>query len=262
MSGRNRPELLAPAGSMEGLKAAVNNGCDAVYLGGKAYSARQFAENFGLEQMEEACDYCHLRGVRLYVTVNTLYKDAELEGFVNYIAALYEMGIDALIIQDIGAAKLVKEHFPDFPLHASTQMTISSLADVEYWKNQGFEKVVLSRELNLDEIKEITDHTDVEIETFIHGALCVSYSGQCVMSSILGGRSGNRGRCAQTCRLPYTLYQGADKKEEGYLLSPKDIQSVSILPQLIEAGIASLKIEGRMKILNMWQAWLVFIENT
>ncbi|MBQ3031773.1 MAG: U32 family peptidase, partial [Anaerotignum sp.] len=157
------------------------------------------------------------------------------------------MGVDALIMQDAGAAKLVKEHFPDFPLHASTQMTCNSLADVKYWESQGFNKIVLSRELSIEEIKHITENVDAEIETFVHGALCVCYSGQCIMSSILGGRSGNRGRCAQTCRLPYTLYRSTENMAEGHLLSPKDIMTVNILPELIEAGIASLKIEGRMK---------------
>lgn len=247
MSVTMKPELLSPAGSMDSLKAAVNSGCDAVYLGGKQFSARQYAGNFDLQELENACDYCHLRGVKVYVTVNTLYKDEELKGFLEYIKHLYEMGVDALIMQDAGAAKLVKEHFPDFPLHASTQMTCNSLADVKYWESQGFDKIVLSRELSVEEIKHITENVETEIETFVHGALCVCYSGQCIMSSILGGRSGNRGRCAQTCRLPYTLYKGYDNIEEGYLLSPKDVMTVNILPQLIEAGIASLKIEGRMK---------------
>ncbi|MDO4530828.1 MAG: DUF3656 domain-containing protein [Bacillota bacterium] len=242
-----KPELLSPAGSMDSLRAAVNSGCDAVYLGGKQFSARQYAGNFDLQELEDACDYCHLRGVKVYVTVNTVYKDEELKGFLSYIRNLYEMGVDALIMQDAGAAKLVKEHFPDFPLHASTQMTCNSLADVKYWEGQGFDKIVLSRELSIEEIRNITENVDAEIETFVHGALCVCYSGQCIMSSILGGRSGNRGRCAQTCRLPYTLYKGYENMEEGYLLSPKDVMAVEILPELIEAGIASLKIEGRMK---------------
>lgn len=247
MSVMKKPELLSPAGSMDSLKAAVNCGCDAVYLGGKQFSARQYAGNFSLEELEAACDYCHLRGVKVYVTVNTIYKNEELKGFLAYIQRLYEMGVDALILQDVGAAKLVREHFPDFSLHASTQMTCNSLADVRYWESQGFDKIVLSRELSIEEIRTITEAVDAEIETFVHGALCVCYSGQCIMSSMLGGRSGNRGRCAQTCRLPYTLYQGYDPKAEGYLLSPKDVMTVQILPQLIEAGIASLKIEGRMK---------------
>jgi len=242
-----KPELLSPAGSMDSLRAAVNSGCDAVYLGGKKFGARAYAGNFDLKELEEACDYCHLRGVKVYVTVNTVYKDEELKEFLVYIKDLYEMGVDALIMQDAGAAKLVKEHFPDFPLHASTQMTCNSLADVKYWESQGFDKIVLSRELSIEEIKHITENVDAEIETFVHGALCVCYSGQCIMSSILGGRSGNRGRCAQTCRLPYTLYRSTENMAEGHLLSPKDIMTVNILPELIEAGIASLKIEGRMK---------------
>lgn len=247
MTMKRKPELLAPAGSMESLKAAVNNGCDAVYLGGKSFSARQSAGNFSLEELEEACDYCHLRGVKVYVTVNTLYKEKEMADFLAFVGKLYVMGVDALILQDIGAAKAVKEQYPDFMLHASTQMTANSLADVKCWEEMGFSKIVLSRELSVDEIQEVVENAEAEIETFIHGALCVSYSGQCIMSSMLGGRSGNRGRCAQTCRLPYTLYKGSNKMAEGYLLSPKDVQTVTILPQLIEAGIASLKIEGRMK---------------
>lgn len=242
-----KPELLSPAGSMDSLRAAVNSGCDAVYLGGKQFSARAYAGNFDLQELEDACDYCHLRGVKVYVTVNTVYKDEELKDFLKYIRSLYEMGVDALIMQDAGAAKLVKEHFPDFPLHASTQMTCNSLADVKYWESQGFHKIVLSRELSIEEIRNITENVEAEIETFVHGALCVCYSGQCIMSSILGGRSGNRGRCAQTCRLPYTLYKSYEKIEEGHLLSPKDVMTVEILPELIEAGVASLKIEGRMK---------------
>ncbi len=247
MTFGNKPELLAPAGSMESLKAAVQNGCNAVYLGGKMFSARQYAGNFSLEELEEACDYCHLRGVKVYVTVNTVYKDKELPDFLTFIEKLYRMGVDALIMQDTGAAQLVREHFPDFSLHASTQMTANSLADVNYWQKQGFDKVVLSRELTLEEIRHIIEHTEAEVETFIHGALCVCYSGQCIMSSMLGGRSGNRGRCAQTCRLPYTLYRGTEEVAKGHLLSPKDVATISILPQLIDAGIASLKIEGRMK---------------
>jgi len=247
MSEKRKIELLSPAGSMEGLKAAVNNGCDAVYLGGKSFSARQYAGNFSLKELEEACDYCHLRGIDLYVTVNTLYKDAELDAFMEYIAKLYVMGVDALIVQDIGAVRMIRRAFPDFLIHASTQMTANSLADVKYWEEEGVTKVVLSRELSLKEIKEITDACEAEIETFVHGALCVSYSGQCIMSSMLGGRSGNRGRCAQTCRLPYGLYNGTDKVDEGYLLSPKDMETITILPELIEAGISSFKIEGRMK---------------
>ncbi len=243
----NKPELLSPAGSMESVYAAVNNGCNAVYLGGKAFSARQSASNFTLEELEEVCDYCHLRNVKVYVTVNTIYKDKELEELLRFVGELYRMGADALIMQDLGAAKLIRSVYPDFTLHASTQLTSNHISDVNFLAENGFEKVVLSRELSLEEIKDITEQTDILIETFIHGALCVSYSGQCIMSSILGGRSGNRGRCAQTCRLPYSLYKNYDVIKEGYLLCPKDIQTLYLLPELCEAGISSFKIEGRMK---------------
>lgn len=241
------PELLSPAGSIESVYAAVNNGCDAIYIGGKYFSARQYANNFSIEELEKACDYCHLRGVKVYVTVNTLYKQREILSFLNYIKQLYEMGVDALIIQDIGAAEVIKKYFKNMPLHASTQLTTNNLKDVNFLYQQGFSKIVLSRELSLQEVKYIAENTEADIEVFVHGALCVCYSGQCIMSSILGGRSGNRGRCAQTCRLPYTLYKQYDKIKEGHLLSPKDIQTITILPQLIESGVSSLKIEGRMK---------------
>lgn len=247
MAIKNKPELLSPAGSMESLKAAVNNGCDAVYLGGKDFNARSSAENFSLEEINMACDYCHLRGVKVYVTVNTIYKDSELDKLLKYVINLYEIGVDALILQDLGAVKIIKSAIPNMKIHGSTQMTANSLEDVNYLKNLGVSKIVLSRELGLTEIAEITKNTDVEIETFVHGALCVSYSGQCIMSSMLGGRSGNRGKCAQTCRLPYTIYEGANPMKEGHLLSPKDMQTVTILPELIECGITSFKIEGRMK---------------
>ncbi len=247
MKERTLPELLAPVGSMESLRAAVNNGADAVYLGGKQFGARAYANNFGLTELAEAMDYCHLRGVKVYVTVNTIYKDSERQALLQFVHSLYTMGADALIMQDLGAASEIHRLFPDLPLHASTQLTANSRQDVEALQKLGFEKVVLSRELNLAEIKAIHAQVDVELETFIHGALCVSYSGQCIMSSMLGGRSGNRGRCAQTCRLPFGLYEGYTKKAEGHLLSTKDIETIAILPQLIESGISSFKIEGRMK---------------
>lgn len=243
----NKPELLSPCGSPESLRAAVNNGADAVYLGGKNFSARKFAGNFSVEELKEACDYSHVRGVKVYVTVNTLYKDSELTEFIKFIKELYVIGVDALIIQDVGAANLIKRSFPDFKLNASTQLTANTIEDVEFLHKNGFDKVILSRELTLEEVKSIREKTDVEIECFVHGALCVSYSGQCIMSSILGGRSGNRGCCAQPCRLPYELYIDREKVSNGYLMSPKDIETLEILPQLIEAGINSFKIEGRMK---------------
>jgi len=242
----NKPELLSPAGSFECVRAAVENGCDAVYVGGKNFSARQFAGNFDADEMEKTIDYCHLRNVKVHCTVNTLYKNQELNDVLKYTAWLSRAGADALIVQDIGLAEKIKE-FSDIPLHASTQLTSNSLEDVNALFKAGFSRIVLSRELMLDEIKYIAENTEAQIETFVHGALCVSYSGQCIMSSMLGGRSGNRGRCAQTCRLPYTLYDGYSKAAEGYLLSCKDMSAVNILPELITAGISSFKIEGRMK---------------
>ncbi len=242
-----KPELLAPAGSKESVYAAVNNGADAVYLGGKNFGARAFADNFTDEDIEEIIDYCHLRGVKVYVTVNTLYKEKEVKDVMNFVGRLYAAGVDAVIVQDLGTAMLVKENYPKLGLHASTQLTANNVEDVKFLKNKGFDKVVLSRELSLDEIRKIKSEVDIEIEVFIHGALCVSYSGQCIMSSMLGGRSGNRGRCAQICRLPFTLHNGYKKVGAGHLLSPKDIETLEFLPELIEAGIDSFKIEGRMK---------------
>ncbi|GMQ60013.1 U32 family peptidase [Vallitalea sediminicola] len=246
----NKPELLSPAGSFESMIAAINAGCDAVYVGGKQFSARAYASNFDTEEMIKAIQYCHLRGVKIYVTVNTLFKDKEIDNLIQYIDVLYQAGVDALIIQDFGICKLIKDIFKDLEIHASTQMTIHNLKGVKYLKELGFERVVLSRESSLQEIKYITSNTHTEIECFVHGALCYSYSGQCLMSSILGGRSGNRGRCAGTCRLPYALYEESEKINHNsgkYLLSPKDIATIDVLPDLIEAGITSFKIEGRMK---------------
>lgn len=242
-----KPELLSPAGSAESVYAAVNNGCDAVYLGGKQFGARQFADNFDNDALKNIIDYCHLRGVKVYITVNTLYKEKELEPLMAFVKTLYENGADAAIVQDLGAAELIKKYYPSLELHASTQLTANSAEDVKFFQKFGFKKVVLSRELSLDEIKQIKAETDVEVEVFIHGALCVCYSGQCIMSSMLGGRSGNRGRCAQICRLPFSLQSGYTKAAEGHLLSPKDIETLEILPDLIDAGIDSFKIEGRMK---------------
>ncbi|NLM12958.1 MAG: U32 family peptidase [Epulopiscium sp.] len=241
-------ELLAPVGNKESLIAAVSNGCDAVYLGGKAFSARQYAGNFSIEEMKEVIDYCHLRNVRVYVTVNTLYKQKELETLFEFLNQLYILGADAFIVQDLGTAVKIRKLFPDIELHGSTQMTIHDLNGVKFLEELGFERVVLSREMSLEEIAYITKNTDMDIEVFVHGALCFSYSGQCLMSSMIGGRSGNRGRCAQPCRLPYSLVDADNKKiASGYLLSPKDIQTLEYIPQLIESGIASFKIEGRMK---------------
>ena len=197
----NKIEVLAPAGSMESLYAAINKGADAVYLGGNKFSARAYASNFDNENMQKAIDYAHSYGVKIYVTINTILKENEIEEAVRYVGYLYEIGADALIIQDLGLFKRIKEDYPDFELHASTQMTIHNGEAAIYFKEKGFHRLVLSREMTIDEIKYISKDLIIETEMFVHGAICVSYSGQCLMSSIIGGRSGNRGRCAQPCRM-------------------------------------------------------------
>lgn len=244
-----KPELLAPAGGMEAFVAAVENGADAVYLGARAFSARGYASNFSEEELEEAIDYAHLRGVKVYVTVNTLLKEEEVENALKLLSWLRQIGTDAIIIQDLGLISLARKYLPDLPLHASTQMTLHNSEGVEFAKKLGIERVVLSRECSLEEIKQMREKTGTEIEVFIHGALCISYSGQCLLSSLIGGRSGNRGFCAQPCRKKYRLYcEGKPIKTTGsYLLSPKDLNTTSGLGALIKAGIESFKIEGRMK---------------
>ena len=244
-------ELLAPVGSFESLKAAVQNGAHAVYLGGKDFSARASANNFDRDELKEAVKYAHIRGARVFVTTNTLIKQSELDDFIEYVKFLYDIDIDALILQDIGAAMTIKRLLPDFELHASTQMVAHSLEDVKYLESLGFDRVVLARELNVDEIKHICDNTNVDIEVFVHGALCVCYSGQCLMSSMIGNRSGNRGRCAQPCRQKYKMidiYTGEEVSYDGdYLLSTRDLNAIEEINQIIDAGVYSLKIEGRMK---------------
>lgn len=247
---RKRVEVLAPGGSMEGIRAAVNAGADAVYAGGRAFGARAYARNPEQDDLFEAIDYCHLHQAKLYLTVNTLLKEKELtQQLYEYLAPVCEHGVDAVLVQDFGVFHFLRREFPDLPLHASTQMTVTGADGVRLLKEMGAERVVLSRELSLEEIRSIRQSVDVELETFVHGALCYCYSGQCLMSSLIGGRSGNRGRCAQPCRLPYTLLGEGQlsRSSEPYLLSPKDICTLRILPDLIDAGIASLKIEGRMK---------------
>lgn len=244
----NKIELLAPAGSFESLYAAVNNGADAVYLGGDRFSARAYASNFDKENIEKAVDYAHLYGLKIYVTINTLIKEVEIAEAVKYAEFLYRIGVDALLIQDLGLMRAIRKVIPDFELHASTQMTVHNLEGALFLKEQGLKRIVLSRELSLKEIKYISENLGVETEIFVHGALCVCYSGMCLMSSMIGGRSGNRGRCAQSCRLPYTLKSlNGNMEYKGYLLSPKDICSVDNVGDLIETGTSSLKIEGRMK---------------
>ena len=243
-------ELLAPAGNFEALRAAVEAGANAVYLAGEKFGARAYAENFSGENMIQAVKFAHLRGVAIHVTVNTLIADEELDEFAEYIKFLRRANVDALLIQDLGAASIAKQIAPEIPLHASTQMTIHNLEGVKALAELGFSRVVLSRELTLNEIKKICRESPIETEIFIHGALCVCWSGQCLMSSLIGGRSGNRGRCAQPCRLPYELVDehGKNLLNAGkYLLSPKDLNTLELLPQLVETGVTSLKIEGRMK---------------
>lgn len=245
-------ELLAPAGSWEALEAAVNAGADAVYMGGRAFGARAYASNFDKEEMAKAVYFAHMHRVRLYVTVNTLVDDSELGELADYLLFLNNVGVDGIIVQDLGVIRLARRIVPELPLHASTQMTITNSGGVDFAVAAGMERSVLARELSLKEI-DAACKRGTEIETFIHGALCVCYSGQCLMSSLIGGRSGNRGRCAQPCRLPYKLLnvKGEDMlsgKDAGqYLLSPKDMNTLHILPQLIETGVVSYKIEGRMK---------------
>ena len=241
-------ELLAPAGSMESVYAAVQMKADAVYIGGSKFSARANAFNFDNENIGRAVDYCHSYGVHVYVTVNTLIKDNELKEILEYVGFLYSVGVDALIVQDVGLIYLIKNNFPDFELHASTQMTIHNGEGALFLKEIGFKRIVLSRELSLKEINYISNTLKVETEVFVHGALCICYSGQCLMSSIIGGRSGNRGRCAQPCRLPYTLIdKNMNREHKAYILSPKDICTIDNLKDIVQSGTASLKIEGRMK---------------
>ncbi len=246
-----KPELLAPAGNNESLLAAVENGCDAVYLGATTLSARASAANFTPDELADAIDYAHLRGVKAYVAVNTLVKDSETNDAADLLRHLDESGADAVIVQDIGLLSMARSLAPDLPIHASTQMTVHNSEGAGFLQDMGVKRVVLAREMTLDEIKQVRQNTDLEIEIFVHGALCISYSGQCLMSSMIGGRSGNRGVCAQPCRKRYrlrTLPGGRDVKTDGgYLLSPRDLNTSRILPELIEAGIDSFKIEGRLK---------------
>ncbi len=245
-------EILAPVGNMECFYAAIEAGCDAVYLGGYLFGARSYAGNFSNEELEKVIAEAHLYGVKVYVTVNTLIYEEEVEMFMNYIDELVRMNVDALIIQDIGMLDLIHQTYPELELHASTQMHIHNEKGVEIAEKLGCKRVVLARETDIDLIRKIRSKTSLELEIFVHGALCVSYSGQCLMSSLIGGRSGNRGTCAGTCRLPYTLV----KKEHGqyktilsdsYLLSMKDLNTLEHIQELLDAGVDSLKIEGRMK---------------
>lgn len=240
-------ELLAPAGNAVSLCAAVQSGADAVYIGGPKFNARQSADNFSIGDIKTYADYCHLYGVDVHVALNTLIKEKELDALVDYAYELNDAGVDALIVQDLGAAEIIKKAIPDMTLHASTQMTVTSLEGVRYLEDMGFSRVVLARELSEREIEHICKNANAEIEVFVHGAICMCYSGQCLMSSIIGGRSGNRGRCAQPCRLPYSITENGRTLSEGALLSPKDMALINELKRLREIGVSSLKIEGRLK---------------
>lgn len=244
MNMRNRDfELLAPAGNINIFKAVIEAGADAVYVGGSMFGARAYANNFDEEELLYAIDYAHLKGVKVYLTVNTLLKNDEIEKLYDYLLPFYERGLDAVLVQDFGALKLIHDRFPDLAIHTSTQMTVTGIDGVRFLKQFGVQRVVMAREVSLAEMKEIHEKCGMEIEAFVHGALCYSYSGQCLFSSMLGGRSGNRGRCAQPCRLPYCV----GNKKDTYILSLKDMCGIKDLQKLKESGVYSLKIEGRMK---------------
>ena len=249
-TSKKKVELLAPAGNKEAFYGAIHAGADAVYLGGDKFGARAYADNFTTEELVSCIRYAHIWGRKVYLTVNTLVKDKEWNQLYDYILPFYEAGLDGVIIQDLGVFLYLKEHFPDMELHVSTQMTLTGSYGASWMKELGACRIVPARELSLEEIESIKQNTGLEIEAFIHGAMCYCYSGQCLFSSILGGRSGNRGRCAQPCRLPYTVENGKKKKQDAkecYPLSLKDMCTVEHIPEFIRAGIDSFKIEGRMK---------------
>ena len=239
-------ELLAPAGNLEILKGVIESGADAVYVGGSMFGARAYANNFTEEELLEAIDFAHLRGVKVYLTVNTLIKNSEFSKLYDYLLVYYKRGLDAVIVQDIGVVKAIHEYFPSLEIHTSTQMTVTGADGVRFLSQFGVTRVVMAREVSLAEMKRIHEETGMDLEAFVHGALFYSYSGQCLFSSILGGRSGNRGRCAQPCRLPYTV----EGKKDEYILSLKDMCGIKALDKLHDAGVYSLKIEGRMKQLE------------
>ena len=239
-------ELLAPAGNLEIFKGVIESGADAVYVGGSMFGARAYANNFTEEELLEAIDFAHLRGVKVYLTVNTLIKNSEFSKLYDYLLPYYKRGLDAVIVQDIGVVKAIHEYFPSMEIHTSTQMTVTGADGVRFLSQFGVTRVVMAREVSLAEMKRIHEETGMELEAFVHGALCYSYSGQCLFSSMLGGRSGNRGRCAQPCRLPYTV----EGKKDEYILSLKDMCGIKALDKLHDAGVYSLKIEGRMKQLE------------
>lgn len=242
-------ELLSPAGNLETLKSAVQNGADAVYMAGKKFGARNYADNFDDEEIIEAINYCHMYGVKIYITINTIIYDEEVEEFIKYVEFIHNNNVDAVIIQDLGMAHLIHKTFPNLEMHASTQMNIHNINGLKHLKEMGFKRVVLAREVPLETIKQMKEEVDIELEVFVHGALCISYSGQCLLSYYACNRSGNRGKCAQLCRQEYSLYKDGKKIniKDKYLLSPKDLCTAYHLEDLIDAGIDSFKIEGRMK---------------
>lgn len=243
-------ELLAPAGSYDTFKAVINAGADAVYVGGNLFGARAYANNFTTDELISAMNYAHLRGCKVYLTVNTLLKNDEIKNkLIEYIKPFYLNGLDAVLVQDFGTLRVLHDTFPDLPLHTSTQMTVTGSYGVRFLQKYGVTRVVMAREVSLDEMKHLHEETGMEIEAFVHGALCYSYSGQCLFSSMIGGRSGNRGRCAQPCRLPYQVFDSKMTKisTDDYILSLKDMCGIESLKELHEAGVYSLKIEGRMK---------------
>lgn len=240
-------ELLSPVGDFNCLKAAVQNGADSVYFGSNTFSARAFATNFNQDNLRKAIEYAKIRGVKTHLTLNTLIKDTEFDEAFNLAKKAYELGIDAIIVQDLGLAMALIRNFPDLPIHASTQMTVHNLNGALKLQELGFKRVVLARELSINDIDYICKNTNIEIETFIHGALCISYSGQCLFSSMLGGRSGNRGKCAGPCRLPFSLYEEDKVIDSGFLLNTRDLCGIDYIPDLINSGVKCFKIEGRMK---------------
>ena len=240
MKKEQKIEILAPAGSYECFHAAIQAGADAVYAAGARFGARAYADNFSQDELLRAIREAHLHDRRFYLTVNTLLKDEELADLYDYLAPLYACGLDAVIVQDIGVFSFIRQHFPEMDLHASTQMTLTNSLGAKFLEQEGAARIVASRELSLNEIRKIHQDTNLEIECFVHGALCYCYSGQCLFSSIAGGRSGNRGRCAQPCRMAYSVEQNGKvilPQQKGYILSPKDLCTIEILPKLIEAGV-------------------------
>ena len=240
-------ELLSPVGEWDSLVAAVQNGANAVYFGANEFNARMNSKNFDREELKKAIEYAKLRNVKTNLTLNILIKNNEFEKAMDPVEYAYKCGIDAIIVQDLGLAREIIKTFPDLDVHSSTQMTVYNLKGVQEIERLGFKRCVLARELSIDEIKHICKNSNIEIEAFVHGALCISYSGQCLMSSMIGGRSGNRGKCAGTCRLPYSLLKNKQMVDKGFLLSSKDVCTLDIIPELIKAGVKSFKIEGRMK---------------